>query len=246
MHRSPTSAVVVTGGASGIGRACAVALAEAGRPVVVWDLDPERSVTTAADIAASTGVSAFGAGVDVAAVASLPAAVAAARETVGPIGGLVHAAGIVRASSLDDLTEDSWDAVVGVQQRAIPFLVQALAADLRSTPGGAVVLVGSLASFIGYANITSYVASKAAVLGLTRSLSLALAPDGVRVNAVCPGYVETGMLTGRPELVAATPLGRMGQPEDIAHAARFLLSSEASFITGTHLVVDGGVLAGHP
>jgi NAD(P)-dependent dehydrogenase (short-subunit alcohol dehydrogenase family) len=242
----PTSTVIVTGGASGIGRACAMALAAAGRPVAVWDLDHERSVATAADIAAATGVATWGAGVDVAAVAGLPDAVAAAGAALGPVGGLVHAAGIVRVSSLDDLTEELWDAVVGVQQRAIPFLVQAVANDLRATPGSAVVLIGSLASFIGYADIASYVASKAAVLGLTRSLALALAADGVRVNAVCPGYIETGMLTGSPRLVDETPLGRMGRPEDIARAARFLLSADASFITGTQLVVDGGVLAGRP
>jgi NAD(P)-dependent dehydrogenase (short-subunit alcohol dehydrogenase family) len=243
--RSP-SAVVVTGGASGIGRACGHALARAGRPVVVWDLDPDAASAAALDIAGTHGVATWGAAVDVTHTAALAGALDTARAQIGPIGGLVHAAGISRPSSLDDLTEDLWDSVVDVHLRAAMFLVQALAADLRAAPDAAVVLIGSLASFVGWSNIASYVASKAALLGLAKSLTLSLAPHGVRVNVVCPGYIETPMLQGSPRLVEATPLGRMGRPEDIANAVRFLLSDDAAFITGTHLVVDGGVLSGHP
>ena len=147
---------------------------------------------------------------------------------------------------MDELTEEGWDRVIGVHLKAAPFLVRELAGDLRATPGGAVVLVGSLASHIGYPGIDAYVASKAAMLGLARSLTLTLSPDGVRVNVVCPGYIETGMLQGNERMVASTPLGRIGRPEDIARAVRFLLSDDAAFITGTDLVVDGGVLAGAP
>ena len=108
------------------------------------------------------------------------------------------------------------------------------------------VFIGSLTSFVGFAGIDAYVASKSAMLDSPRSLTLSLAPDGVRVNVVCPGYIETGMFRGSDRMIASTPLGRIGQPEDVARAVRFLLSDDASFITGTHLVVDGGVLAGHP
>jgi NAD(P)-dependent dehydrogenase (short-subunit alcohol dehydrogenase family) len=242
---SPSSAVLITGGASGIGRACAHAVAAAGRPVTLWDLDAERSLAAAEEVAAAHGVPTHGAAVDVTDTSTYTAALDTARATVGPFGGLVHAAGISAPQPLDELTEEGWDRVLAVHLRAAPFLVKALAADLRSARG-AVVLIGSLTSFVGFAGIDAYVASKSAMLGLARSFTLALAPDGVRVNVVCPGYIETGMLRGSDRMVASTPLGRMGQPEDVARAARFLLSDDASFITGTHLVVDGGVLAGHP
>ena len=239
------SAVLVTGGASGIGLACVHALADAGRPVVIWDLGRERSSAAAKSVAARHSVEAYGEDVDVRAVAAFADAVRRAREAVGPIGGLVHAAGISESQPFDDLTEDGWDRVVNVHLRAAPFLVKALGPELRSTPGAAVVLIGSLASFIGFNGIDAYVASKSAMLGLARSFTLALARDGVRVNVVCPGYIETPMLRTTDRMVASTPLGRIGQPEDVARAVRFLLSDDASFITGTHLVVDGGVLAGH-
>ncbi|MDA8044930.1 MAG: SDR family NAD(P)-dependent oxidoreductase [Actinomycetota bacterium] len=248
---SPGTPVIVTGAGSGIGRACARALAEVGRPVAVWDLDGEGAAATARSIQDDFGQTALARAVDVRATAELDGAVAEARRGLGPIGGLVHAAGVSGSCPIDELTEEAWDFVLDVNLRAFPLLVRALLGDLRATAGAAVVGIGSIASFLGYEHMVPYTASKSGMMGVTRSLALTLAGDGVRVNMVCPGNIDTPMLNARatatPERRAAferhTPLGRLGRPEDIASAARFLLSDQASYVTGTYLLVDGGIIA---
>jgi len=241
---SPSSAVIITGGASGIGFGCANALAAVGRPVSIWDLDADRAEAAAEKVRAEFGTVVHSAAVDVRQVSGLADAVTAARSAVGPIGGLVHSAGISGRLSLDDMTEEGWDAVVDVQFRAAPFLIKAVLSELRSTPGSSIVLVGSLASFIGYNDMAAYVSSKSAILGLVRALTLTLTPEGIRINAVCPGYIETPMLTVTPRMTETTPLGRLGRPREIATAVRFLLSDEATYVSGTSLLIDGGSLAG--
>jgi NAD(P)-dependent dehydrogenase (short-subunit alcohol dehydrogenase family) len=245
-----TSAVIVTGGASGIGRACAEALAREGRPVAVWDLNAEGVAAAAAEIASATGVATFGLAIDVTRTADLDAAVDASRAVVGTIGGLVHAAGTVRAQTIGDLDDEGWDFVLNVNLRAFPMLVQAMHADLAATPGAAVVGISSIEGWIGNAAIPAYCASKAGMLGAVRSMSQRLGPDGIRINAICPGYIETPMLA--PALsapgvldafMASSVLGRIGRPAEIGEPAAFLLSDKASFITGQAIIVDGGVLA---
>lgn len=240
----PTTPVVVTGAGSGIGRACAEALGAVGRPVVCIDLNEDGALATAQAVAKEHQVPTHAACLDVTRTDALPGALEAARQAVGRMGALVHAAGISGPSSLEDLDQGLWDAVQGVHVRAAVFLVQAMAEELGKSPGAAVALIGSIGSFVAWPPMAPYATAKAALLGLTRSLALSLGPKGVRVNVVCPGYIDTPMLVPNPHMQEVAALGRLGAPEDVASVVRFLLSDQAAFVTGTHLVVDGGVLAG--
>ncbi len=251
LKMTPTTGVVVTGGASGIGRASARALAEVGRPVALWDLDGDGAATAAKEIEAEFAVSALGIEIDVTDTAAFAPAIEQSRKILGTIGGLVHAAGTVSADPIGALDAEKWAKVLDVNLLAEALLVQALLDDLRMAgPGSAVVGIASIEALIAHGGIPAYCASKAGLLGLTRSMAHQLGAEGIRVNAVCPGYIDTPMLAGvlgnpemRAQLEQGAPMGRLGLPMDIAKAVRFLISDEASFITGAHLVVDGGTTA---
>jgi NAD(P)-dependent dehydrogenase (short-subunit alcohol dehydrogenase family) len=248
---SPGTGVVVTGGGSGIGLATALALAEAGRAVAVWDRDGASARNVARRCTDEFGVRASGLKVDVTVTSSLRTAVKKSRNELGTIGGLVHAAGIGGPMPVTMIDDASWDAVLDVNLRAGATLTRELHASLlEANPGSSIVYVSSIEGYVGNPFLPAYCASKAGLLGLTRSACSLLGPDGIRVNAVCPGAVDTPLLApllelpgAREHLITRTPLRRLAQAEDIASVIRFLLSDEAAYVSGASLVVDGGMTA---
>jgi NAD(P)-dependent dehydrogenase (short-subunit alcohol dehydrogenase family) len=248
---SPRTPVVVTGGGSGIGRSSCRALAEAGRPIAAWDLDGDGAAETAA-LCAELGVATFSSVVDVRDVDAIRTAAADTLAALGGLGGLVHAAGVPMGFTADDLSPEEFRLVLSVNLEAEAVLVHELLPALRdANPGSAIVGISSIEGLIGHGNIPAYTASKHALIGLTRSLAARLGAEGIRINAVCPGYIATPMflpiVEGNPDARASferrIPLGRLGDPEEIGRLVRFLLSDDASYLHGSAVVVDGGVTA---
>jgi NAD(P)-dependent dehydrogenase (short-subunit alcohol dehydrogenase family) len=243
--------VVITGGGSGIGRSTALALAGSGRAVAIWDRDGAAARRVAGHCADEFGVKAVGLKVDVTKTSTLKAAVKRSRNELGPIGGLVHAAGIGGAMPVTFIDDATWDEVLDVNLRAGATLTRELHACLvEANPGSAIVYISSIEAWVGHAFLPAYCASKSGLLGLTRSACALLGGEGIRVNAVCPGAVDTPLLApllalpGATEnLISRTPLGRLAQPEDVASVVCFLLSDEAAYVTGASLNVDGGMTA---
>jgi len=239
---------IVTGAGRGLGRAMACGLAEAGA-----DLALVGSTTTDATAQA---VRAAGRRVcQIQANLLQPAAVAGIVErTVTELGGvdiLVNNAGIIRRAPLLEFNETDWDEVVQVNQRSLFFLSQAVARQMvKQGRGGKIINIASMLSFQGGIRVTSYTASKSAVLGLTRIMANELAPQGINVNAIAPGYMETdntAALRADPkrnaEILARIPAGRWGMPEDLQGAVVFLASPASDYMHGYTLAIDGGWLA---
>lgn len=245
---------LVTGAGSGIGAGAAERLAADGAFVVLAGrrasalaetaerIGPDRCATLALDVSSSAAVA-----------AALPGLL----ERHGAPRVIVHAAGQTIVGALHDLSDEQWDRQMDVNVRSIHALTRGLWQPMVDAGGGSIVNVASTASFAAFPQDAAYVASKGAVLALTKAMALDGASVGIRVNAVCPGYIDTPNLRGyfdaqddpaaaAASSAAAAPLGRMGTPEDIGAAIAFLASEEASFVTGTSLLVDGGVLAKVP
>ncbi|MFN2538670.1 MAG: SDR family NAD(P)-dependent oxidoreductase, partial [Mycobacteriales bacterium] len=214
------SGVIVTGAASGIGRACAELLVSQGISVSLWDL-----AEAVLDVAAGLGQ--HGLVVDVS--DDVAASVADAAEALGGLDGLVHAAGRVAVEPVGAYTAASWDAVLDVNLRAHALLVQAMLPWLKESANASVVGIASIEGIRANPYIPSYVASKAGLIGLTKSMASQLGADGIRVNTVCPGFIVTPMSMQNPAeaheaLLANVPLGRPGEPEEVARLVLFLAS----------------------
>lgn len=234
---------LVTGAGRGIGRGIALVFADEGYRVVVSDLDGASASVVAEEIIAKGG-EAIAVACDVSNTAAVATLFQQASEQFGAVDVLVNNAGIFPFISFAEMTEADWDKVIDVNLKSI-FLCSQLAAR-QMQAGSRIISVSSIASLVGFAGLTHYCASKGGMNGMTRALALELADRQITVNAVLPGAIETPGATGvlDPSAKAANlkniPLGRMGQPEDIAHAVAFLASEKASYITGQSLVVDGG------
>lgn len=242
--------VVITGAGSGIGRATALILAKAGARVFVTDYDEASAEETTAQVIQAGGT-AKAMRVDVTIESEVEAMVNAAVEAFGKIDGAFNNAGIRMTYELvPDLSATDWDRVLNVNLRSVFLCMKYEIAAMRSSGGGAIVNTSSGNGRVGNPYSSEYVAAKHGVLGLTRASACEAAITGVRVNAVMPGMIETpmiGKVTTDPELkavyeaaLARHTIGRIGQPEDIGYAVKWLLSDEAAFVNGAGIAVDGG------
>lgn len=243
---------LVTGGASGIGRAAARALAREGAAVVVADINVAGGEETIRTIKAGGGQALF-ARADVSKAADVESLVAVAIRAFGGLDCAFNNAGIGGAlSRVPDKTEDEWDAVFNVNLKGVWLCMKYEIPAMLERGGGAIVNMASLAGLNGFALGSAYCASKHGVVGLTKSAALEYARQNIRVNAVCPGFIDTPMVRDMIEAVprmeestrSLSPMRRLGEADEVADAVVWLCSEKASFITGHALPLDGGVTAG--
>jgi 3-oxoacyl-[acyl-carrier protein] reductase len=228
---------LVTGGSRGIGRAVALELGKAGASVVVGY---RAGAVEAEAVASEVGGRAVQADV------SDPEQAKALVEEAGDIDVLVNNAGTTRDGVLARMLDDDWRTVLETNLSSTFYTCRAAARGMMKRRGGAIVNVSSIVGVRGNWGQTNYAASKAGIIGFTKSLARELGSRGVRANVIAPGYVKTALTDAIPDearetMLANTPLGRLGDPEDVAGAVRFLCSDESSFITGAVLLVDGGL-----
>jgi 3alpha(or 20beta)-hydroxysteroid dehydrogenase len=239
---------LITGGARGQGAAEARAFVAEGARVVIGDVLDDEGAQLAKDL----GDAARFVHLDVTDESSWADAVRVAVDEFGALNVLVNNAGIMRLGPLDSQPTDDYRAVIEVNQFGCYFGMRAAIPALRAAGGGSIINTSSINGFIGLAGTTAYGASKFAVRGMTRTAALELGHHNIRVNAVCPGTIDTAMVSS-PEFenvdkdayFADQPVPRIGRPEEIAHMMVFLASDESSFCTGAEFIVDGGALAGH-
>jgi 2-hydroxycyclohexanecarboxyl-CoA dehydrogenase len=234
---------VVTGGGSGIGRACSLQLARDGATVAVWDLNAEGATESVAMIEANGGrAKAYGG--DAAAKASIDTILPRIRSDLGPVLVLVNNAGITATDPFLDITPEALERMYRVNLMGPFFLTQAVMPDMLKAGWGRIINISSSSAQTGSKGMTHYSSSKGGIIALTKSLAAEFADRGITVNNIPPGFIDTPMLRGAPiniEAVSAvSPMKRAGKPEDIAAACGFLASEAAGYITGQTIGVNGG------
>ncbi len=237
---------VVTGAASGIGQATAVRLAQDGADIAILDRNGDGLAATKS-LVEETGQKCLPVQVDLLERASITAAFAEIEQVLGPVDILHNNAGGPARSGNKPFPKapaEQWDEVLVLNLRSVADCTREVISGMKERRRGRIITTASEQAFKGGAGFTDYSAAKAGVLGFTRSLALELAPFGVTVNAVCPGAIKTGLTNAMPDeymerVVASIPMGRLGEPEEIAHAVAFFASPGASYVTGSYLLVAG-------
>lgn len=248
MAKLQDDVALVTGAGSGLGKATALLLAESGARVAVFDLNEKAAQDTRQEIAAAGGDAIALAG-DSSVEEQVGEAVHEVVTQLGKLTILVNAAGIVVRKGLLETSAEEWRRVIDVNLNGYFYFLHASVPRMRDAGGGRIVQIASIAGHIGY-GYPSYTAAKGGIIALTRQLAGELAPHRIRINSVSPGVIETGLnvdtLSQQPireATIANTPWGRLGEPVDIARAVLFLVAPESDFITGSDLVVDGGMIS---
>jgi 3-oxoacyl-[acyl-carrier protein] reductase len=236
---------LVTGAAQGIGKAIALLLARNGADIVISDINLEKAKETAKEIEA-IGQKAMAIGTDVANLGNAEQMVQSVVEHFGRIDILVNNAGITRDKLLLRMTEEDWDAVIDINLKGTFHCTKAVIKFMSKQRYGKIVNIASVVGEMGNAGQANYAASKAGVIGFTKTIAKEFAQRGININAIAPGYIQTPMTEALPEKVKEElkrliPMERLGQPEDVAEAVLFLISDASSYITGQVLNVNGGI-----
>ncbi len=248
LRRLQGKVAIVTGAGTGIGRAISFLFAREGAKVAVTDIDVGAAEATVAEIV-ETGGSALAIEADVTEAAGVENMMRATVATYGHLDVLINNAGVGTDGDVVELTEEQWQRILDVNLKGVFLCCKYAIPAMKKSGGGSIVNIASTAAFVGGSVSCVYPASKAGVVALSKSTALRYAHNNIRVNCVCPGHVDTALTytLKDPEVKAALirkyPLGRLGAPEEIANAVLFIASDEASFITGTELIVDGGYTA---
>ena len=231
---------IITGGAAGIGAATAIKFKEEGAKVIIWDLNEEKGNALAAELGADFDK------VNTSNYADIEAAAKKVFDKYGRIDVLVNNAGITRDSTLKKMTPETWQQVIDVNLTGVFYCVKIISEYMLMNNWGRILNASSVVGLYGNFGQTNYVATKSGLIGMTKTLGRELGRKGITVNCVAPGFIATEMVSAMPENVieamkAKVPVGRLGDPKEIANAYAFLASDEAAYINGATLSVDGGM-----